>query len=44
MLGVDYGGVVRGYYFVPQPAAAERVKRAREELADAPPAKKMCVG
>jgi hypothetical protein len=38
-LGAEYGGVVRGYYFVPQPKAAERIKRACDE-ADAPVAKK----
>ena len=39
MLGADYGGVVRGYSFVPQSAATKRIKRARKEQGVAPPAK-----
>ena len=38
-LGAEYGGIVRGYYFVAQPKAAERIKRARTDD-DAPLAKK----
>ena len=34
-LGAEYGGIVRGYAFVPQPVAAGRMKRTCEEQVDA---------